>query len=200
MNPTVLLIACGALAHELVALQKRNQWQHVKIQCLPAELHNQPGEIPAAVGAAIERYGREYEHVFIAYADCGTGGALDRLLADYGVKRLPGAHCYDFFSGREAFRAMAEEEPGTFYLTDFLTRHFDRLVKRGLGLDRHPQLMEQYFGNYRRVMFLSQSGSPELERLARNHADYLGLEFRAHRTGLAPLNLLLQERASQWRS
>ena len=200
MQATVLLIACGALAHELVALQRRNQWRHVRVQCLPAELHNSPDQIPGAVREAIERYRADYRHVFVAYADCGTGGALDKVLQEYGIERLPGAHCYDFYAGVEVFRTLAEEEPGTFYLTDFLTRHFDRLVKRGLGLDRHPQLMRQYFGNYRRVTFLSQTDSLELERQAREHAEYLGLEFHAHRTGLAPLNLVLKEQAGQWQS
>ena len=135
-----------------------------------------------------------------AYADCGTGGTLDRVLKEYGVERLPGAHCYDFYAGTQEFRRMAEEEIGTFYLTDFLTRHFDRLVKKGLGLDRHPQLMPQYFCNYRRVMYLGQSDSPELEQMARTHAEYLGLEFAAHRTGLAPLNLVLKEQAAIWQN
>jgi hypothetical protein len=149
VTATVLLIACGALAHELVELQRRNQWTHVRIQCLPADLHNRPKEIPAAVRSAIARNRPAYKHIFVAYGDCGTGGALDRVLEDCGVERLPGAHCYDFYTGAETLAEMAAEEPGTFYLTDFLVRHFDRLVKRGLGLERHPHLMQSYFGNYK---------------------------------------------------
>jgi hypothetical protein len=200
VTASVLLIACGALAHELVELQRRNQWTHVKIQCLPAELHNRPDDIPSAVGSAIEHYREHYNHIFIAYADCGTGGALDRVLEGYGIERLPGAHCYDFFAGTDVFTGMAQDEPGTFYLTDFLTRHFDRLVKKGLGLDRHPHLMKQYFGNYRRVMYLAQSDSPKLEHMAREHAEFLGLEFAEHRTGLAPLNLVLDQQVGTWQS
>ncbi len=200
MTATVLLIACGALAHELVELQRRNQWTHVRIQCLPADLHNRPKEIPAAVRSAIARNRPAYKHIFVAYGDCGTGGALDRVLEDCGVERLPGAHCYDFYTGAETLAEMAAEEPGTFYLTDFLVRHFDRLVKRGLGLERHPHLMQSYFGNYKRVMYLAQDDSPELERLARDHANYLGLEYVSHRTGLAPLDIVLRERAEAWQS
>jgi hypothetical protein len=138
-DATVLIIACGALAKEIVELQRLNGWSHVRIQCLPAELHNRPEKIPDAVRAAIVKYREQYEHLFVAYADCGTGGALDKVLDELGVERLPGAHCYEFYAGASQFAAMADSEPGTFYLTDFLTRHFDRLVKEGLGLDRHLQ-------------------------------------------------------------
>jgi hypothetical protein len=200
VTATVLLIACGALAHELVELQRRNQWTHVRVQCLPADLHNRPRDIPTAVRAAIEQHRDDYPLIFVAYADCGTAGALDRVLEEYGVERLPGAHCYDFYAGQAVFRCLADEEPGTFYLTDFLTRHFDRLVRRGLGLDRHPQLKQQVFGNYRRVLYLAQSDAPELERMARSHADYLGLEFVQHRTGLGPLHRALREQVGAWRS
>ena len=141
MKATVLIIACGALAKEIVQLKKLNGWSHIKIQCLPAELHNRPEKIPAAVRAEIEKYRNAYEHLFVAYADCGTGGMLDQVLAEYGVARLPGAHCYEFFSGSEVFNALADAELGPFYLTDFLTRHFDRPVKKGLGLAQHPELM-----------------------------------------------------------
>jgi len=157
MTATVLIIGCGAIAHELVELQRRNQWRHIRIQCLPAALHNTPDQIPGMVRKALEKYSSSYAHIFLAYADCGTGGALDRVLEEYGVERLPGAHCYEFFSGSSLFAQLNDEEIGTFYLTDFLVRHFDRLVKKGLGLDRHPQLIENYFGNYRRVAYLAQS-------------------------------------------
>ena len=157
MKASVLLIACGALAKEIVEIKRLNNWAHIKIQCLPAELHNRPEKIPAAVKTEIEKYQSEFDSIFVAYADCGTGGMLDKVLADYDIERLPGAHCYEFFSGSNAFGKLADEEPGTFYLTDFLTRHFDRLVKVGLGLDRHPELMPAYFGNYRRLVFLAQS-------------------------------------------
>lgn len=192
-KPTTLIIACGALATELLALRERNGWAHIRIQCLPASLHDTPERIPDSVRAALQRYRNTYEQMFVAYADCGTGGRLDAVLAELGAERLPGAHCYEIYSGANRFRELAEEEPGTFYLTDFLTRHFDRLVRQGLGLDRHPQLRQEYFGHYRRVVLLSQSPAPELTALARSHACYLGLEFVELPTGLAPLELSLKQ-------
>jgi hypothetical protein len=195
---SVLVIACGALAKEIVELKRLNGWSHVKIQCLPADLHNRPEEIPGAVRAAIEEYRADYEQLFVAYADCGTGGALDKMLDEFGIERLSGAHCYEFYAGAAEFAALADEEPGTFYLTDFLARHFDRLVKEGLGLDRHPELKSTYFGNYRRLVYLSQSASAELEQAAREHADYLGLEYDHRHTGLEPVGRNLGEHVVQW--
>ena len=200
MTQTALVIACGALAKEIVALNKANGWDHLKIQCLPAELHNRPENIPAAVRKEIEKNRATYENIFVAYADCGTGGALDKVLAEFGIERLPGAHCYEFFAGSSVFEQLADEEPGTFYLTDFLTRHFDRLVKKGLGLDRHPELMEAYFGNYQRLVYLSQSTSQELEIAARAHADFLGLEYMHRHTGLEPVAKNIKEQVVQWRN
>ena len=200
MTQTALVIACGALAKEIVALNKANGWDHLKIQCLPAELHNRPEKIPAAVRKEIEKNRATYENIFVAYADCGTGGALDKVLAEFGIERLPGAHCYEFFAGSSVFEQLADEEPGTFYLTDFLTRHFDRLVKKGLGLDKHPELMEAYFGNYQRLVYLSQSTSQELEIAARAHADFLGLEYMHRHTGLEPVAKNIKEQVVQWRN
>jgi len=200
MKASVLLIACGALAKEIVQIKELNGWTHIKVQCLPAELHNRPEKIPGAVKAEIEKYRSEFDSIFVAYADCGTGGMLDKVLADYDIERLPGAHCYEFFSGSAAFGKLADEEPGTFYLTDFLARHFDRLVKKGLGLDRHPELMSAYFGNYRRLVFLAQSESPNLEAMAKAHADYLGLEYVHKHTGLGSVEKSLKEQVVQWRN
>ena len=199
-KPTVLIIACGALAKEIVELQRLNGWSHIRVQCLPADLHNRPEKIPAAVEAAIEKYRDEYDQLFVAYADCGTGGALDKLLQRYGIERLPGAHCYEFYAGSETFAALSEREPASFYLTDFLARHFDRLVKEGLGLDRHPELMPEYFGNYKRLVYLSQAVSTQLETAAREHADYLGLTFEHRHTGLGPVGQDLGEHLVQWRN
>src|SRR5210317_12369 len=134
---SALVIACGALAKEIVELKRLNGWSHLEIQCLPAKLHNRPEKIPGAVRAELEKRLPEFEHVFVAYADCGTGGELDKVLEEFGIERLPGAHCYDFYAGVSELAWLAADEPGTFYLTDFLTRHFDRLVQEGLGLDRH---------------------------------------------------------------
>ncbi len=190
-RPAVLLIACGALAHEIVAIQRANGWEHISVQCLPAELHNRPERIPEAVRAKI-RAGREcFEHIFVAYADCGTGGLLDAVLAEEGVERIPGAHCYEFFAGPRLFQALSEAEAGTFYLTDFLARHFERLVIRGLGLDRHPELAPLYFGNYRRLVYLAQVDDPELLARARQAAARLGLAFQHRLTGYGELERVL---------
>ncbi len=198
MNPSVLIIGCGALGWELAELERLNNWSHVTLRCLPAELHNRPERIAPALRAAIEKGRGEFQHIFVAYADCGTGGALDRMLAEYGIERLPGAHCYEFYAGSSAFSALAEAEPGTFYLTDFLVRHFDRLVRKGLGLDRHPELMSTYFRNYRRLVYLSQAEDPALDERARAHAAWLGLEYRRQHCGFAPFNQAVSERIIRW--
>lgn len=200
MTVNVLLIACGALAREIVELTRLNSWDHLRIQCLPAELHNRPENIPAAVRAEIESKRNDYEHIFVAYADCGTGGMLDKVLAEYGIERLPGAHCYEFFAGSTAFNELAENNPGTFYLTDFLTRHFDRLVRTGLGLDKHPELMRQYFGNYTRLVYLAQSESPDLDAMAEQHAGYLGLDYERVYTGLDHVGHDISEKVIQWQN
>lgn len=188
----VLVIACGAIARELVRIRALNGWSHIEFQCLPAELHNQPEKIPAAVLAKIDEQSARFEKVFVAYADCGTGGLLDRALDGRGIDRLPGAHCYEFFAGSDAFHEIAAEEPGTFYLTDFLVRHFDRLVVRGLGLDRQPGLLPVYFGNYRRVVYIAQTDDAELQALARRHAEFLGLDYHFRPFGDAPLSGALE--------
>jgi uncharacterized membrane protein len=183
----VLVIACGALARELVALTKLNGWSTLDIQCLPPELHNRPERIPAAVRAAIVAGRAAYERIFVAYADCGTGGLLDEVLRAERVERLPGAHCYEFFATPAVFAAMSEAEPGTFYLTDFLVRHFDRLVIAGLGIDRHPELAHEYFRNYRKLTYLAQVADPALASAARGAARRLGLEYEERFTGYGDL-------------
>lgn len=182
-NPRVLVIACGALARELVDVIKGNGLEWVDVECLPAKLHNTPDQITAAVERKLDSAAGRYQKVFVGYADCGTGGSLDAMLVRRGVDRLPGAHCYEFFAGAGLFASLQEAEPGTFYLTDFLTKHFDRLVWEGLGLDRWPQLRDQYFGNYRRVVYLSQIENPELIEKARAAAAKLGLEFEHRAVG-----------------
>lgn len=200
MAASVLIIACGALARELLAITRQNGWDHVEIQCLPAELHDRPDQIPAAVAEALQQFKDSYRHVFVAYADCGTGGTLDRVLAEYGVERIAGAHCCEFYTGAAAFAEFHEAEPGTFYLTDFMVRHFDRVVIEGLGLDKHPELKSQYFGNYKRVIYLAQSRSDELSARARQYAEYLGLEFRQHYTGLEFVEGTLREQVVRWQN
>jgi len=191
MPAPLLVIACGAIARELVRIRDMNGWDHVEFQCLPAELHNTPEKIPGAVRDKIEAEKENFERIFVGYADCGTGGLLDQALKGTGVERIPGAHCYEFFAGSETFHRLADEEPGSFYLTDFLVWHFERLVVRGLGLDRQPQLMPVYFGNYKRVVYLAQTESGELQSMAQDHADYLGLEYLYHYEGDRPLSLAL---------
>jgi hypothetical protein len=188
MEDKILVIACGAIARELVRIKNLNQWDHIDFQCLPPELHNTPDQLPLAVKAKIESQRSRYKDIFVAYADCGTGGALDKVLDEYGIERIPGAHCYEFFTGSERFNAIAEAEPGSFYLTDFLVRHFERLVIKGLGMDRLPQLIPVYFCNYKRVVYLAQGESEQLKTMAKSHADYLGLDFEYHFCGDTPLS------------
>jgi hypothetical protein len=183
--PRVLIVGCGALARELAELTRG--LANVDVTVLPALLHNRPERIPDAVRERIRSARGRYDRIFVAYADCGTGGLLDRVLAEEGVERLPGAHCYEFFAGRTDFARLAEEEPGTFYLTDFLARAFDRLVVAGLGIDRHPELLPVYFGNYRRLVYLAQADDPALLAAARRAADRLGLAFEHRRTGYGAL-------------
>ncbi len=194
----VLLLACGALATELARIVRINRWTHVRIRCLPPDLHNRPAEIPAAVREQIESSLRGFDQIIVAYGDCGTGGKLDEVLREYGIDRLPGAHCYEFFAGSADYAEIAEAEPGSFYLTNFLVRHFNRLVKKGLGLDERPELMEFYFGNYRRLVFLAQDENPELDELAKRHADYLGLAYERHFTGTQRVESCLAENIVQW--
>jgi uncharacterized protein DUF1638 len=182
-----LVIACGALAHEIAALRQANGWSTLDVVCLPPELHNRPERIAGAVQAKIREHRQDYSEIFVAYADCGTGGALDKVLAEEGVERIAGAHCYEFFATPAAFAALADAEPGTFYLTDFLLRHFDRLVIRALGIDRHPELQQTYFGNYRRLVYLSQAPKPDAESRARAVAERLGLELVIRHTGYGGL-------------
>jgi hypothetical protein len=186
-----LIIACGALAREIAALRRANGWTAVDVCCLPPELHNRPERIAPAVQEKIRAHRGEYHSIFVAYADCGTGGRLDAVLMEEGVERLPGAHCYEFFAGSRAFAELAETEPGTFYLTDFLTRHFERLVVRGLGIDRHPELAQEYFRNYRKVVYLAQTRSATLLEQARQIASGLGLEFEHRHTGFGELGTAL---------
>ena len=187
----LLVIGCGALAHEIVALKRANAWDLLDVRCLPAELHNRPDQIPGAVRAAIHAGREAYGSIFVAYGDCGTGGLLDAVLEQEQVERIPGAHCYEFFATSPVFAALADAEPGTFYLTDFLLRHFERLVIQGLGLDRHPQLFGAYFGNYRRLVFLAQAPAPEAVGAARAIAARMALSFDHVHTGYGQLGASL---------
>ena len=183
----VLVLACGALAREILAIRAANGLDHIDLACLPAKLHNRPEAIPDAVEAAVKKHRAAYERIFVAYADCGTGGLLETRCAALGVEMMAGPHCYAFFDGLDEFAARAEDEVTAFYLTDFLTRQFDTLIWKGLKLDRHPELRDMIFGNYTKVVYLAQTEDPSLEARARAAAEKLGLGFEMRRTGYGEL-------------
>lgn len=188
----VLVIACGALAREIIAIRKQNKLDHIDLTCLPAKLHNTPDKIPDAVRRTILMNSDVYSDILVAYGDCGTGGLLDRVLEETGARRIEGAHCYAFFSGIEEFDQFEEDQLGTFYLTDFLARHFQTMVIEPLGLDWHPHLRDMYFGHYTRVLYIAQTDDPELEDAARRAAERLGLAFEMKRTGYGLLTPFLE--------
>ena len=194
---STLLIACGALAREILALINAHGWGHMALTCLPAQYHNRPGKIPEAVRAKIRENRGRYDRILVVYGDCGTGGRLDEVLEEEGVERIPGPHCYQFYAGTADFTALAEAEPGSFFLTDYLVRHFDRLIIEGLGLDRHPELRDDYFGNYRKLVYLAQIEDPELRRRAETAAEQLGLAFEYRVTGYGELAQFLAAKAER---
>ena len=200
-----LVIACGALAREIAALRQVNGWTELDVCYLPPQLHNRPERIAAAVQQQIRANRGGYEKIFVAYGDCGTGGGLDAMLREEGVERIPGAHCYEFFASPEVFAALADAEPGTFYLTDFLVRHFDHLVIRSLGLDRHPELFSSYFGNYKKLVYLAQAPLPDASARAEGIATRMGLRYELCETGYGTLAATLgsaverHEKAVVWR-
>jgi Protein of unknown function (DUF1638) len=193
-GPTrLVIVGCGALARELLALTRGIPG--IRVEGVDARLHMQPARIADAVAAKVEkvreRDGRDVR-IFVAYADCGTAGTLDAYLAREGLDRIEGAHCYEFYAGAAAFEGLQEEEIGTFYLTDFLARQFDSIIWAGLGLDRHPELLPDYFGAYQRLVYLAQSDDPELTDRARAAADRLGLAFERRATGFGDLATSIQ--------
>jgi hypothetical protein len=195
--PKTLLIACGALAREMLALIEANRWGHMTLECLPAKLHNRPEKIPDAVRDKIAGARGRFEKIFVAYADCGTGGLLDKVLAEEGVERIGGPHCYSFYAGAAPFEALHEEELGSFYLTDYLARHFETLIIKGMGLDRFPELMEAYFGNYRRLVYLAQTEDADLVAKAKAAAARLGLDYEYRLTGYGELTDFMTRAAGQ---
>ena len=188
----ILLLACGALAHEIVALRKANGWTHLDLQCLPANLHLWPDRIPAAVEVAVEANRSDYEAIFVVYADCGTGGLLQEKCKKLGVEMIEGPHCYSFFEGNATFAAHAEDEFTAFSLTDFLVRQFDAFVWRPMGLDRHPGLRDMYFGNYTKLVYQAQTDDPALDMRARDCAERLGLAYERRFTGYGDLATTLR--------
>ena len=191
-HQSVYVIACGALAREIHSLKTWNQWEHMVVDYLPSLLHNHPQQIPEQVRAKLVQAQGKYDVLFVAYADCGTGGHLDRICQELGVARLPGAHCYQFFAGSKLFMQLAEQEPGTLYLTDFLAQHFERLVLQGLGIEKYPELQEMYFGRYKKLVYLAQTESPSFLKKAQSAAKKLGLVFEKHATGYGELQQSLE--------
>lgn len=189
----ILLIACGALAREILDLKKANGWDHMVLTCLPAIYHIQPQKIPDAVRAIVERERGNYDKIFVVYADCGTGGLLQSICADLGVEMIAGPHCYSFYEGNDRFSKLSEEEITAFYLTDFLVRQFDAFVWKPMGLDRHPDLRDMYFGNYEKLVYQAQTDDPALVEKARDCADRLGLAFEHRFTGYGDLATSLKE-------
>lgn len=193
----ILLIACGALAHEILALKTANGWTHMDLQCLPAKLHLWPEKIIPAVEAAVADALGAYESVFVVYADCGTGGLLQAACDRLGVKMVEGPHCYAFFEGNAAFAARAETEFTAFYLTDFLVRQFDAFVWKPMGLDRHPELRDMYFGNYTKLVYQAQTEDPSLDAKAEDCARRLGLAYERRFTGYGDLAVELSDLAAR---
>lgn len=186
----LLVLACGALAREILALIRMNGWSHVDLHCLPAILHNFPDRIPEEVDQAVTARRDAYEQVFVAYADCGTGGDLAKTCDRLGVEMIRGPHCYAFFEGVDAFEQRGEVF--SFYLTDFLARQFDTFVWQGLKIDRHPELLPMYFGHYRTLVYLAQTDDPALTAKAERAAEKLGLRFERRFTGFGELSTALE--------
>ncbi|MEX0366046.1 MAG: DUF1638 domain-containing protein [Ruegeria sp.] len=183
----ILLIACGALAREILDIKTRNGWDHIALTCLPAILHVHPERITNAVEEAVAKHRDAYDQIFVVYADCGTGGLLQQACDRLGVEMVEGPHCYSFFEGNEAFAGRDESETTAFYLTDFLARQFDAFVWKPLGLDRHPELRDMYFGNYTKLVYQAQTDDPDLTARAKDCADRMGLAFERRFTGYGDL-------------
>ena len=193
MPDKVLVIACGALVREITELKERYGWDHLQLKCIDAKLHMRPALIPARLRTMIRKYRSDYDEIFVAYADCGTTGGIDKVIEKEGIKRLPGAHCYQFFAGTERFAALSDAEPGTFYLTDFLAQHFDQFVTKPLKFEKHPELRDAYFGNYRKLVYLSQKNDVGLVAAAKRAAEKLELEFEHIQVGYGELETGLRD-------
>ena len=192
----ILLIACGALAHEILALKRVNGWDHMDLHCLPAKLHLHPDRITPEVEKAVARHRADYARIFVVYADCGTGGQLQAKCASLGVEMVAGPHCYAFFEGVDRFAAH-DGEITAFYLTDFLVRQFDAFVWRPMGLDRHPELRDMIFGNYTKLVHQAQTDDPALRARAEDCARRLGLDFEYRYTGYGDLYAALAEQSAR---
>ncbi|WP_413844127.1 DUF1638 domain-containing protein [Tateyamaria sp.] len=192
----ILLIACGALAREILDLKAANGWDHMDLTCLPAKLHLYPEKITDEVRKAVAKHRASYDDVFVVYADCGTGGLLEAACKDLGVKVVAGPHCYSFFEGNERFASLSESEFTAFYLTDFLVRQFEAFILKPMGLDRHPELRDMYFGNYDTLVYQAQTDDPALTEKAKRAAETLGLKFERRFTGYGDLQTTLAQVSS----
>jgi hypothetical protein len=188
----ILLIACGALAREIIDLKAMNGWDHLDLTCLPAKYHLYPDKITDAVRTTVAKHRDAYDGIFIVYADCGTGGLLQAACDEMGVQMIAGPHCYSFFEGNTAFAAKADDEFTAFYLTDFLVRQFDAFIMKPMGLDRHPELRDMYFGNYEKLIYQAQTDDPALTAKAEICAETLGLKFERRFTGYGDLGTALR--------
>ena len=188
----ILLIACGALAREILDLKKANGWDHMDLTCLPAKLHLYPEKITEAVTEAVAKHRASYDEIFVVYADCGTGGLLQSACDNMGVKMIAGPHWYSFFEGNERFADISESEFTAFYLTDFLVRQFEAFIIKPMGLDRHPELRDMYFGNYEKLVYQAQTDDPALTEKAKVAAETLGLAFERRLTGYGDLEVTLK--------
>ena len=188
----ILLIACGALAREILDLKKANGWDHMDLTCLPAKLHLYPEKITEAVIESVAKHRASYDEIFVVYADCGTGGLLQTACDNMGVQMVAGPHCYSFFEGNERFAGISESEFTAFYLTDFLVRQFEAFIIKPMGLDRHPELRDMYFGNYEKLVYQAQTDDPALTKKANEAAETLGLVFERRLTGYGDLEVTLK--------
>jgi hypothetical protein len=193
-GPSTLVICCGAIANEIVTIVRENEWEHMKVECLPAKLHNQPDALPEGVRAKIRAGRARGDEVVVLYSDCGTGGGMARVLEEEGVENIGGAHCYEVFTGSEPFKQLMQDEPGSFFVTDFLARHFEKLVFKGLGLDRFPKLRNVYFGKYRKMVYLVQRENPETLKRAEAAAASIQLELEVRHTGYGGFQQFLETR------
>jgi len=195
-EPRVLILACGALAREIRDIAGLHELRNVDLECLPAVLHNRPALIPDAVRQRLDRTADRYDRVLVGYADCGTAGELADLCAERGVEMLPGDHCYQFFAGGDAWQQMHREDPTVFYLTDYLAKHFERIILDGLGISEHPELCDAYFGNYTKLVYLAQTDDPRISESAEAAAERLGLAYERIATSYGDLEPALVQIAS----
>lgn len=190
----VRVIACGMIAREILAIREDLGFDHIDLKCLPAIFHHYPDKIAPAVDKAIEKARAEgFERIFVGYADCGTGGHLDTVCEKHGVERIAGPHCFSFYQGNDLFEKQADRDLTSFFMTDFLARHFETFFVKPLGLDRHPELRDMYFGNYDKLIYIAQTDDEILSQNAENAARFLNLAYERRFTGYGDLTTALAD-------